>query len=100
MDDQTDPNDLAAAKPDELGTGVFLYLQDPASTQGLTRKEFVLKVTHSYCVQRGADALAFRWVPHSVMAELQVLTSSCSGACKRTCVTKGCVCNVNRQVCE
>ena len=95
MHDQT----LAAylgMPPEELGTGVFLYV---AGYQ--PNKEFERDVTYFHCANQGATAEAFKWVPNFVAPFEVVSAFPCAGEpCVDSCPGLGCLCNRAKQVCE
>lgn len=58
-------------KRDELGTGLFL-VPDPVS--GVMESVVVIASELSYveCAKRGAECLAFKWIPSGYMSEATV----------------------------
>jgi len=70
MDDQTEQEWLEGHS--EFGTGLFL--RDGSKTH-------TPNITHAQCVELGADAIAFKWVPDDI-ATLEELQASCS-SCER-----------------
>ena len=94
MDDQT----LAAylkLPPDQLGTGVFLYVNAPQS-----KKEFERDITYFHCADRGFSATAFKWVPNFVATFDAVSQDPCGQPCIDSCPGVGCLCNRSTKTCE
>jgi hypothetical protein len=83
---QTDPKWLTQAG--SLGTGVFIVpnVQEPGQS---VQKEFVEDITYQECVKRAVYCVAFKWVPHNITLNKNLL---CGSPCVETCVEAGCVC--------
>lgn len=79
----------------EMGTGIFL-IPDPEGEQdaGFIKKVFVGDLKYSDCVQRGAQTIAFKWVPVAVRAFAFLQNHPCTRhRCVDRCVDDACVCN-------
>lgn len=86
MNDQTD---LSWVKPDITGTGIFLFERNPRPAD----KVLMPGITYQQCLERGASALAFKWVPTHIADYATLAGTQCGERCVRTCTKPGCICN-------
>jgi hypothetical protein len=89
-DDQTPDEwlDFIANDPQALGTGLYLITTGAA-------KEYQSKIYYDN-VRSTAVAgnfFAFKWVPHSVATEQQLLQDICQARCAKRCFKPGCLCD-------
>jgi hypothetical protein len=96
--DQTDPQWLVDLSEDQLGTGLLLVKQ-PGSEE--------IEKFHKSDIRYGQfkiyagleQAIAIKWVPHTIADETTVLRLKCHGYCEATCVQPGCICDANNHQC-
>ena len=76
-----------------LGTGIFLIPQGSGFTRTVEKK-----VTYLECLEkahRNKAAVAFKWLPLTIISETKALISlnrKCSGRCRGRCRIRGCFC--------
>jgi hypothetical protein len=91
MPDQTEDHLRRTPFRDGKGTGIFI-VPDRTRPNGI-RKDLVKDVTYDQCVQRGALAREFKWVPDSVKSFDDIQRTTCGQPCRnQRCVEPGCVC--------
>jgi hypothetical protein len=74
----------------QRGTGIFVRQYSGGATRP---KEFVESLSYDECIIQGAEALAFKWVPHSVASVSELKAMPCPREeCVDTCVRPACVC--------
>jgi hypothetical protein len=90
--DQTDPRWLVDLDADQLGTGLFIVSQtDPNQIKKSKKSDVTYSAFKDYAVLE--QAIAIKWVPHTIADETTVLRLKCHGYCETTCVQPGCICD-------
>lgn len=76
-----------------IGTGVF-GIPDPETGIMEQKKIFVKDITYDETVKRGANCLAYLFVPNELMSFDDVTTAYCGGPCQLDCSKGGwsCIC--------
>jgi hypothetical protein len=97
-EDITQPETLVDILPDELGTGIYWFV-DP---QQQYEQIFIPKITiaRSHILARDFSSYkeqfldAYRWVPESFLDAAALMTQKCGGKCNRhvDCVDSACRC--------
>lgn len=96
--DQTDPQWLIDLSPDHLGTGLFLVKEsDSAAIKKLHKSDIRYGQFKGYGSLK--QAIAIKWVPHSISDEETLLRLQCHGSCEETCVQPGCICDATNHQC-
>jgi hypothetical protein len=98
ISDQTDPQWLVGLSADQLGTGLLLVKQAGSEdTEKTNKSNIVYSQFRTDAVHQ--QAIAIKWVPHTIADETTVLSLKCDGYCEATCVKPGCICDSNNHRC-
>lgn len=101
MNNQTDPAWLLNLGPTQLGTGLFMLPDVLSDSFGAMIVQAVQDILYADCLRRGALAVAFKWVPHTIADYQKLLIAKCHPhICVATCVEPGCMCNMYLGTCH
>ena len=96
--DQTDSQWLINLRDDQLGTGLFL-IKDTESNEISKSHKSDIAYSEFKIYARLQQAVAIKWVPHTIGDEATVLRLICNGYCEETCVQPGCICDTDNHRC-